>query len=134
VSARACIALAGAVVAASASAAPPRWENVTAGGALRPGVYGQIEVRGAPPPLVQDKPTMVERPTADARRDPIYLYLPPGQVRRWAQHCARWNACDRPVYFVRMDDSPSRLGAWKKSAQREAAPSAMLHALNRFTQ
>lgn len=120
-------------VAASA-AAQGRWENVTAGGVLRPGVYGQIAVRGAAPPVLWPRPTQVRRPTADARREPVYLYVPPGQVRRWPQHCARWHACDRPVYFVRMDDSPSRLGASKKPARREAAPSAVLHALSRFAQ
>jgi hypothetical protein len=127
-------ALCAALAASAATAGQERWPNVTAGGVLRPGVYGQILVRTTPPPLVQDKPTLVERATVDARREPVYLYVPPGQVRRWPQHCAKWNACDRPVYFVRVDDSPSRLGAWKKAASREAPASAVQHALNRFTQ
>jgi len=31
---------------------------------------------------------------------PIYLHVPPGHARHWARHCAQYNACGRPVYFV----------------------------------
>ena len=108
--------------------------NVTAGGPLRPGVYGRIQVRGAVPPAVvfPDPVTAVQTDRTPA--DPIYLYVPPGQVRRWSRHCAKWKACERPVFFVRVDDSPSRLGAWKK-ARRTAAPELPgLDALARLVQ
>jgi len=42
-------------------------------------------------------------------------------------------ACERPVYFVRVDDSPSRLGDWKKTQRTHAADSPVLQVLNRFT-
>lgn len=29
--------------------------------------------------------------------------MPPGYAEHWGQHCARYNACGRPVYFVRDD-------------------------------
>ena len=34
---------------------------------------------------------------------PIYLHVPPGHEKHWSKHCARYNACGRPVYFVRDD-------------------------------
>ena len=98
----------------------------------RPGLYGRIEARGAPPPVIYAEP-VVARPSPDRHRRPVYLYVPPGQVRKWAQHCARWDACERPVYFVRVDDSPSRLGDWKKMQRPQPADSPVLQVLNRFT-
>ena len=34
---------------------------------------------------------------------PIYLRVPPGHEKKWNKHCASYNACGRPVYFVRDD-------------------------------
>lgn len=109
-----------------------RWTNVTQGGALRPGVYGRIAVQGTPPPVVNTTPVTVQRVTSDRRAAPVYLYVPPGQLRRWPEHCAKWDACARPVYFVRVDDSPSRLGDWKRSQRSQVQDSPVLQALNRF--
>lgn len=98
---------------AKAAEASP-WRNVTAGGPLRPGVYGRIAIRGAkPPPVIFDKPVIGSGALVPSHPQPLYLYVPPGQVRRWQAHCAKWSACDRAVYFVRMDKSPSRWGAWR---------------------
>ena len=33
-------------------------------------------------------------------RDPVYLHVPPGHAKNWSKHCRKYNACDRPVYFV----------------------------------
>jgi hypothetical protein len=109
-----------AFAANAASAAGTAPLNVTTGAALRPGVYGRIQVRGAPPPVVYNAPVTVTRVDGKGA-EPVYLYVPPGQVRRWALHCAKWQACERPVYFVRVDDSPSKLGAWKKAQKRDPA-------------
>lgn len=88
--------------------------NTTAGGKLRPGVYGRIDIgTSAPPPLIYAKPVVASRAVLPGSVKPIYLYVPPGQVRKWARHCSKYQACDLPVYFVRMDDSPSKLGRWK---------------------
>jgi hypothetical protein len=90
------------------------YQNSTAGGPLRPGVYGRIEIgKSAPPPLIYDRPVVASRAPLPASVKPVYLYVPPGQVRKWARHCGKYQACDLPVYFVRMDDSPSKLGRWK---------------------
>lgn len=102
---------------AATAAAQPQFKNVSAGGTLRHGVYGRIEVQGAEPPLISKRPVLAHHDLDALRERPIYLYVPPGQVRKWPQHCHKWKACDVPVLFVRMDNSPGRLGAWK---QREA--------------
>ncbi|RYY71041.1 MAG: hypothetical protein EOO24_49195 [Comamonadaceae bacterium] len=116
---------------AAAVAQDGRWNNESTGKPLRPGVYGRIAVHGVPPPVLNPKPVVADR-VAGRTRDPVWLYVPPGQVRRWADHCAKWHACDRPVYFVRVDDSPSRLGEWKKTQRAQAEESPVLQALNRF--
>ena len=100
-------------VAAVAPAAAA-YVNATAGGPLRPGVYGRIEIgKSAPPPVFYARPVVASRAVLPANVKPVYLYVPPGQVRKWARHCGKYKACDLPVYFVRMDDSPSKLGRWK---------------------
>lgn len=103
-----------AVLLAGAGPAAAAYVNTTAGGTLRPGVYGRIEIgTAAPPPVIYSKPTVASRAVLPAHVKPVYLYVPPGQVRKWAAHCGKYKACDLPVYFVRMDDSPSKLGKWK---------------------
>jgi hypothetical protein len=98
------------------------WRNVTAGGSLRPGVYGRIAVRGhAAPPLIYPQPVVANETIGPARTQPVYLYVPPGQVRKWKQNCARWSACDEPVLFVRIEDSPSRWGRWKQFREPQLA-------------
>lgn len=122
-----------ACAAAAAETAHPGWRNLTTGGPMRAGIYGRIEVRpGAePPPLVFDRPLVAQAPDRPGEARPVYLYVPPGQLRRWAQHCDKWKACGRPVYFVRVDDSPSRLGGWKKSQRLQPQVSFSWSALER---
>ena len=126
----ACAALLALTDAGAQSAQQASWRNVDTGRPLRPGLYGRIEVRGETPPLVHARPVVAEPGTQPLAQDPIYLYVPPGQVRRWGQHCAKWQACERPVYFVRMDDSPSRLGEWKKTQRPQPRDSLVRDALD----
>jgi hypothetical protein len=112
------------VACAAATAKDASPINASTGGPLRPGVYGRIELRGTLPPLVNPRPVVAVRTIGQKLPEPVYLYVPSGQVRRWAQHCAKWNACERPVYFVRVDDSPSRLGAWSRTRSAPAAERA----------
>lgn len=112
VTALAALALLSAAADAAAQGASPH-RNATAGGPLRPGVYGRVEVRGAPPPVIYSRPVIASQSFVPASAQPVYLYVPPGQVRKWKQHCARWSACDEAVLFVRMDESPSRWGKWR---------------------
>jgi hypothetical protein len=95
--------------------------NITAGGPLRPGVYGRIEVRGqSAPPVVYTQAVVADTSKPRPQVDPVYLYVPPGQIRRWKQHCDKWSACSEPVMFVRMDASPSRWGNWRQLREQVA--------------
>lgn len=69
-----------------------------------PGFYGQIDLGGAPAPqLIYPQPVIVAPAPQFRGVAPIYLRVPPGYAKHWGQHCARYNACGRPVYFVRDD-------------------------------
>lgn len=98
------------------------YRNATTGGSLRPGVYGRIVPRGeaAPPPLIYPRPVIASQALVPAGAQPVYLYVPPGQVRKWKRHCAKWSACDQPVLFVRVADSPSRWGRWRQLREQVA--------------
>lgn len=76
--------------------------NATVGGEWAPGVYGRINIGNAPPPpLLYPQPVLIQPPAVVVPRSPIYLYVPPGHAKNWGKHCARYNACAQPVYFVK---------------------------------
>ena len=71
------------------------------------------------------RPVVASEEFGPSRLEPVYLYVPAGQVRRWSRYCDRYDACGRPVYFVRVDNAPFKLGSWKqrsKTAARAAEP------------
>src|ERR1700737_429524 len=69
-------------------------------GQIAPGLYGQVDLGDeAPPPLVYAEPVLIV-PVATPL-PPVYLYIPPDHVRYWRRYCHHYNACSRPVYFVR---------------------------------
>jgi hypothetical protein len=69
-------------------------------GEIVPGVYGQVDLGDeAPPPLFYAAPVLIV-PVATPL-PPVYLYVPPDHVRYWHRYCHQYNACSRPVYFVR---------------------------------
>lgn len=71
-------------------------------GDIRPGVYGRVDLLNAPPPpIVYERPMVVLRPARQAPLEPVYLHVPPGHAKDWKKHCRKYNACARPVYFVR---------------------------------
>jgi hypothetical protein len=77
--------------------------SVSIGGMIKPGVYGQIDLGGRPPPpVVYAQPVWVQRPAVvvGPAPAPLYIYAPRGHIKHWAKHCAQYNACGRPVYFV----------------------------------
>jgi len=117
------VAFAALAAAGCAHAQVDAWRNVTAGGPLRAGVYGRIvpKPKAPPPPLIYPKPVIASAVFVPARVTPVYLYVPPGQVRKWKDNCARWKACDQPVLFVRMDHSPSRWGEWRQLREADLA-------------
>lgn len=69
----------------------------------QPGVYGRIDIGNvAPPPVVYAQPVIIEQPARVVmHQQPLYLYVPPGHEKHWSKHCARYNACGQPVYFVK---------------------------------
>jgi len=70
----------------------------------QPGFYGQINIGNVPPPpVVYAQPVVVTRSPQYVSAQPIYLHVPPGHEKHWNKHCAEYNACGRPVYFVRDD-------------------------------
>lgn len=69
-------------------------------GEIRPGLYGRVDLRGAPPPpLVYERPMVIVREAAPP--PPIYLHVPPGHAKHWKKHCKKYKACGQPVYFVK---------------------------------
>jgi len=69
-----------------------------------PGFYGPIEIGNFPQPqLIYSQPVVIQRAPEFVSAPPIYLHVPPGHEKHWSKHCAQYNACGRPVYFVRDD-------------------------------
>lgn len=96
------VALAGAAV--TAHAATPT-VNVSVEGEVAPGVYGRVDIGNRPPPvLVYSQPVVIAQPARPLPRQPIYLHVPPGHAKNWSKHCAKYNACAQPVYFVRSSE------------------------------
>jgi hypothetical protein len=66
-----------------------------------PGFYGRIDIGNMPrPQLIYAEPVYVYRQPKVVYQ-PIYLRVPPGHEKNWKKHCSRYDACGRPVYFVR---------------------------------
>lgn len=85
----------------------------------QPGFYGRIDIGNAPPPVVLAEPVWVQRRPVQVA--PVYMRIPPGQQKNWAKHCARYDACGVPVYFVREDWYQSR---YAQSAEPPRGPDA----------
>ena len=67
----------------------------------QPGFYGRIDIGNfPPPPLVYTQPVVIRPPVGVAIGQPVYLHVPPGHAKDWSKHCAKYGACERPVYFV----------------------------------
>lgn len=75
----------------------------------QPGFYGRIDIgNAAPPAVVLREPVWVQRRPVHV--EPVYMRIPPGHQKNWRKHCARYNACGTPVYFVREDWYEQRYG------------------------
>jgi hypothetical protein len=68
----------------------------------QPGVYGRVDIGRFPQPqVVVAQPVIVAQPrVVVAQPLPVYMWVPPGHQKKWNKHCARYNACGVPVYFV----------------------------------
>ena len=101
-----------------AQAATP-YAHATLQGALTPGVYGTVTFGNAPPPpVIYTQPVIIERAPVYVQQPPLYLHVPPGHAKKSSRHCARYNACNRPVYFVKVrgDDDYERRRALQPQA------------------
>jgi hypothetical protein len=78
--------------------------RVILSGEVAPGVYGRVDIGTAPPPpLLYAKPVIIVRQPGPPP-GPIYLHVPPGHAKHWSKHCHQYNACGRPVYFVKSQE------------------------------
>ncbi|TXH45905.1 MAG: hypothetical protein E6Q93_30405 [Burkholderiaceae bacterium] len=92
-----CAALLGVAVLAPAQAADVG-VSISVG---QPGFYGRIDIGNMPQPvLVYPQPVVIQPVPVTVQRQPIYLHVPPGHAKDWRKHCARYGACNQPVYFV----------------------------------
>ncbi|MGA9666353.1 MAG: hypothetical protein WBQ69_07895 [Gallionella sp.] len=102
----------------SAQAAQPII-NLSIGGEISPGVYGQVQFGNAPPPpVVYAQPTIIED-HGGRRLAPIYLHVPPEHAKHWAKYCHKYNACNRPVYFVKSREYEPGYHAHKDEGHRD---------------
>ncbi len=77
--------------------------HIMLSGEIAPGIYGQVQLgNAAPPPLVYAQPMLIEPQAAPP--PPVYLHVPPDHAKNWRKHCREYNACNRPVYFVRSEE------------------------------
>jgi hypothetical protein len=68
----------------------------------QPGFYGNINIGNFPhPEVIYNQPVVVHPGSAHVVGGPIYLHVPSGHEKKWSKHCHKYNACGRPVYFVR---------------------------------
>ena len=67
-----------------------------------PGFYGQLDVGDYyRPRVIYSEPVVVYR--RYGALSPVYLRVPAEHSRNWKRYCNRYDACGRPVYFVRDD-------------------------------
>jgi hypothetical protein len=98
------VAIATAAIVTTASLASAAEKDATAviTGPVTPGVYGRVDVANKPlPTLVYEQPMFVERPDTAGRVEPLYLHVPPEHAKNWKKYCNHYQACDRPVFFVK---------------------------------
>lgn len=77
--------------------------NVTVGGAISPGVFGEIAIgNNPPPPVINPRSIIVGPPIVGVA--PRYLYVPLEHQRDWARHCSYYRACGHPVHFVEFEE------------------------------
>jgi len=67
-----------------------------------PNFYGHIEIGNTSrPDVIYRDAIIITKHKSSARLEPIYLRVRPGHEKHWGKHCREYNACGRPVYFVR---------------------------------
>jgi len=68
----------------------------------QPGFYGRVDLGDfAPRPMLYAPQPVIIAPRPHYAAAPIYLRVPPGHRHDWRRFCGRYDACGRPVLFVR---------------------------------
>jgi hypothetical protein len=68
----------------------------------QPGFYGRVDIGDfAPAPVLYAPQPVLVRPVTHYVAEPVYLRVPPGHRKHWSKFCGRYDACGRPVLFVR---------------------------------
>jgi hypothetical protein len=66
-----------------------------------PRFYGRIDIGSYPQPrLIFPTPVVIHAIPVGVVRAPLYLRVPPGHEKHWDKHCAKYDACGSPVYFI----------------------------------
>lgn len=90
------------LVVATALVASPLFAIAETNVAVPPIRYGRIDTGEFPQPqLISDQP--VTAPGGAGAGGPLYLHVPARHTKSWDKYCQRYEACGRPVYFVRDD-------------------------------
>ena len=64
------------------------------------GYYGRIDIGNAPQPVVYNtQPVIIWQQPVYV--EPAYMRVPVAHQHNWRHHCGAYNACARPVYFVK---------------------------------
>lgn len=101
-----------ALVCAAGAAQAQAYISSTISGQLAPGVYGQVNIgNAAPPPLMYAQPMWGNQGAMMPQAQPMYMWVPPDHSRNWRRYCYQYQACGRPVYFLR--SAPPR---WRAEA------------------
>lgn len=88
-----------------------------------PGQYGRIDFNNYPQAvLITQQPVIYLRETVVVQQAPIYLYAPTGHQANWGRYCRRYQACGRPVYFVREDWVRAQYGREREERKRGKGP------------
>lgn len=69
----------------------------------KPGFYGSIDIGGVSRPRTVNVEPVIVQPVIGVVAQPVYMHVPPGQAKKWSRYCRQYDACGRPVYFVRDD-------------------------------
>jgi hypothetical protein len=89
-----------------------------------PRFYGRIEIGSFPQPrVIYPAPVVIRAIPVGVVRAPVYLRVPPGHEKHWDKHCAEYDACGVPVYFVREEwYSDVYVPAYKAKHGRDGNP------------
>jgi hypothetical protein len=89
-------------VALAAAAFPALAQTNVSISVGQPGFYGRVDIGDfAPQPVLYAPQPVIVQQVPHYVAEPVYLRVPPGHRKHWSKFCGRYDACGRPVLFVR---------------------------------